>query len=370
MARVETIVVGGGIGAGSPFALNFVPFIASVDPPLLASTDFMFVVPTGANRGLVINTAGTDPAAGPERLRVKGGTILLPASGTTGTCIGDGTDSGANGQILIGNAITPGTQANSIVIGQSATGPSGGTGLVIGNSASLTGAGICIGGTNSVAGAQAQVTIGGTSSGGTNQNHVNIGGTVTNTTGTTCVGQGSTVSAGNAVCIGGGLTVAASGGIGIGGSVSNAAHTNSITIGNGANSFAAQLLNIGSNASLTPINTVCIGHGANTQANPTAVLIRLTNGSGSNNTAGALTLQAGLSTGNIVGPGVNLDAGIPGASGSTLQTARTWVSATPTTTALDTGLMVWDVDNATLERVSVGAADSGGVGFKLLRIPN
>lgn len=39
-------------------------------------------------------------------------------------------------------------------------------------------------------------------------------------------------------------------------------------------------------------------------------------------------------------------------------------------TAGNTRLLVWDVDNATLERVSVGAADSGGTGFKVLRIPN
>lgn len=39
-------------------------------------------------------------------------------------------------------------------------------------------------------------------------------------------------------------------------------------------------------------------------------------------------------------------------------------------TAGNTRLLVWDVDNATLERVSVGAADSGGAGFKCLRIPN
>lgn len=39
-------------------------------------------------------------------------------------------------------------------------------------------------------------------------------------------------------------------------------------------------------------------------------------------------------------------------------------------TATHTALLLWDVDNATLERVTVGAADSGGVGFKLLRIPN
>ena len=39
-------------------------------------------------------------------------------------------------------------------------------------------------------------------------------------------------------------------------------------------------------------------------------------------------------------------------------------------TAGNTRLLIYDVDNATLERVSVGAADSGGAGFKLLRIPN
>lgn len=39
-------------------------------------------------------------------------------------------------------------------------------------------------------------------------------------------------------------------------------------------------------------------------------------------------------------------------------------------TAGNTGLMLWDVDNNTVERVTVGAADSGGLGYKLLRIPN
>jgi hypothetical protein len=43
---------------------------------------------------------------------------------------------------------------------------------------------------------------------------------------------------------------------------------------------------------------------------------------------------------------------------------------TDTAVATETALMIFDVDNNTLERVTVGAADSGGVGFKLLRIPN
>jgi hypothetical protein len=40
------------------------------------------------------------------------------------------------------------------------------------------------------------------------------------------------------------------------------------------------------------------------------------------------------------------------------------------TTATQTGLMLYDVDNNTVERVTGGAADSGGTGFKVLRIPN
>ena len=40
------------------------------------------------------------------------------------------------------------------------------------------------------------------------------------------------------------------------------------------------------------------------------------------------------------------------------------------TTAGDTRFLIYDVDNATLERVTVGAADSGGTGYKVLRIAN
>jgi hypothetical protein len=39
-------------------------------------------------------------------------------------------------------------------------------------------------------------------------------------------------------------------------------------------------------------------------------------------------------------------------------------------TAGNTRFMLYDVDNGTMERVSVGAPDSGGVGYKVLRIAN
>lgn len=49
-----------------------------------------------------------------------------------------------------------------------------------------------------------------------------------------------------------------------------------------------------------------------------------------------------------------------------VETARFDASATAT----HTRFLIFDVDNATLERVTVGDADSGGTNFKLLRIPN
>lgn len=39
-------------------------------------------------------------------------------------------------------------------------------------------------------------------------------------------------------------------------------------------------------------------------------------------------------------------------------------------TALNTRGQIYDVDNAQLERISVGIVDSGGSGFKVLRIAN
>ncbi len=53
-------------------------------------------------------------------------------------------------------------------------------------------------------------------------------------------------------------------------------------------------------------------------------------------------------------------------SGGTTEIARFDDNAT----AGNTRFMIYDVDNGMLQRVSVGSADSGGVGFKALRIPN
>jgi hypothetical protein len=61
---------------------------------------------------------------------------------------------------------------------------------------------------------------------------------------------------------------------------------------------------------------------------------------------------------------------LTGASASLRVDDVTRISADNDATAGNTSMLLYDVDNATLERVTVGAADSGGVGFKVLRIPN
>lgn len=80
-------------------------------------------------------------------------------------------------------------------------------------------------------------------------------------------------------------------------------------------------------------------------------------------TGGNLTLAAGLGT----------TAGGQLIFQTAVNTAGGYVDAAKldnSTTATHTRFFLYDVDNATLERVTVGAADTGGAGFKVLRIPN
>lgn len=58
------------------------------------------------------------------------------------------------------------------------------------------------------------------------------------------------------------------------------------------------------------------------------------------------------------------------AAGGTVTSPSFKMKVDDSSTATHTSLLLYDVDNGTLERVTVGAADSGGAGFKVLRIPN
>jgi len=94
------------------------------------------------------------------------------------------------------------------------------------------------------------------------------------------------------------------------------------------------------------------------------------------NNTGASTSDGGIGghIRNIYGQGgAGIAGGTDGADGYWQVESSAGTVAIKTdwsTTAGDTRFLIYDVDNATLERVTVGAADSGGTGYKVLRIAN
>lgn len=200
-----------------------------------------------------------------------------------------------------------------------------------------------------------------------------------------------------------------------------------VSLGRGfAPTAASQFIAASSNSN--GITEIYFGKGV-TATTPTAYAINGTGGSGSNIAGAAVNIFAGKGTGTGNPGTFSIQFARPGSSGSSLNTLsdsilfsyltdsifQTWKLKTSTTaeqdaasivaswtdtthasrtavlaiqivsnaaalstvaefdvpvTAGDTALSIYDLDNATLERVSIGAADSGGTGFKVLRIPN
>ena len=119
----------------------------------------------------------------------------------------------------------------------------------------------------------------------------------------------------------------------------------------------------------TVINDVYFGKGAK-HATATAYRINGTAGIGTNIAGGKVTLAGGKSTGNATPAVVALAASLAGSSGATTQTLRDGLQIDGNVTAAETPLLLFDIDKGSLQRVSIGAADSGGTGFKVLRVPN
>jgi len=93
--------------------------------------------------------------------------------------------------------------------------------------------------------------------------------------------------------------------------------------------------------------------------------------------SGALAADSGVV---IAGSGLGNGLSIVAQASSASATIRAYVGGTTSTyhvftldkdsTATYTRLLLYDVDSGAVVRVSVGAADSGGSGYKTLRIPN
>ncbi|GAA5124706.1 hypothetical protein JIN84_13025 [Luteolibacter yonseiensis] len=124
---------------------------------------------------------------------------------------------------------------------------------------------------------------------------------------------------------------------------------------------------VGSDSS--PIQTVAFGKGLQS-ATPASVNINTTRGLGTNIAGGDMNLRPGAGTGTGAGGKLTIFTAPAGSSSSTLNGLVNAAQFDASTTAGDTRFLLYDVDSGTLKRVSVGAADSGGSGFKLLRIPN
>lgn len=95
-----------------------------------------------------------------------------------------------------------------------------------------------------------------------------------------------------------------------------------------------------------------------------------TGGFGTNIAGGKLTIFGGRSTGNATPTVVALASTTAGSTGTTPQTLRDGLRIDGNTTAGETPLLLLDIDKGTFQRVSIGASDSGGTGFKVLRVPN
>jgi hypothetical protein len=373
MARVETIVVGGGLQLSGDVGLGMFLSIANIGPPPAATA---------------ASLAGVPIATFDRRSH------LILGDGIQILGVGRYTTSAPAGVVLIGQNVElqggAGTAGSALVVGNGAivraTGNSVATCVVVGNGASciiasgingctvVGGGATCIDTGSTVIGALCNVSsqLGTAVGSGANiavssSNSVAIGDSSASTgQRNTALGSGATASGNDNVVIGQGSTITGSGlrNICIRGGVPSG-FSDTVTLA--ATAFASNVFMVGSTTSI--MNTVCIGKG-NQSATPNSVTHRQTDGIGTDIAGGNYIIQAGLGTGAGLPGDVQLTVGVAVASSATLQLARQAVVARYSAVAADTLLMVWDVNGAALKRVSVGANDSGGVGFKLLRIAN
>jgi hypothetical protein len=111
------------------------------------------------------------------------------------------------------------------------------------------------------------------------------------------------------------------------------------------------------------------GNGA-TDATPSASTVQGTGGNGSNVAGADLKIAGGKGTGTGGGGSVKIQTAPAGSSGSSLNSLVDAGEFDDDTTAGNTRFLLWDVTAGTLKRVSLGAADSGGTGYKVLRVAN
>lgn len=406
MASGRTIIVGGGIQSAAPFTAGKFPVIIQADPATESDGNIrqdsstppkVFVgesgyqanatviggaiADAGARRSVVIGDGaiGKGFQAGPDQdqythVVIGAGAKNNPTAQSLGnTVIGpNASNTGGSGNVVIGqNASKASVGGANVLIGAGASiSVLSNNATVIGASAAMATGGVDV--TILGAGASAEQTgvtaIGAGADGrGNSDTVVGAGANTGNNSATarnSILGRSSTISATSTRC----LVLGVSSGV-------LAGHSDSILIGSGQASTASKELRIGNNnatygVASAALVSVQIG-GPPTEAAYPGITYNHVNGTGVDNAVGPLVIVAPRSTGNALPGVIKLQTGVPAAvSGSGLQAARTSLQLEPSAVADETDLLLYDVTAAAVVRVSRGAADSGGVGFRVLRIPN
>jgi hypothetical protein len=320
MTRVETIVVGGGVGAGSPFTVNLIPVIVSADPPLIADS-ILRQVTSGSVTAVIVGATDPAPTAN-ETWRTTGGLISEAPGGITGSFVaGRGATANSTNNVAIGfnanaastGCVAIGSQAttsgnNSTVVGVLATANGGGGvggACAFGNGAAATATGAVAVGLNAQASQAGCIAVGRDAIANALPAVV-IGTSATANGFRSIIVSGAALSARDHEQIwihaggAGPTTTGATGGTiflgGDNGAGVSVTHANNIIIGMKTSSFTANCVQLGGPG--TPINTCVIGAG-NTATGQTPLTLRLTDRTGAGNLPGSnLTIRPGAGVGN------------------------------------------------------------------------
>lgn len=316
----------------------------------------------------------------------------VTASGSSSTAVGGFSQATGNSSIGIGYDARA-TANTNIGIGYGAR-VSGASGTGVGYAVSVTGGTAVAFGNSSNAAAAGAVALGQAATVAvTETGGIAIGQGATITAGATGGGQniaiGQTANAGEyrATAIGYGAIATGISSTAIG-RRALASATHSIALGRGAWANAANTVAIGFSGGDAPTDVYFesghthryVDQDASTQ-NRTPSLIPIilhgfdafdATGTPNNDVAGGdLRFAAGRGTGAGASGKVTIQTAPPVAGPNNVK--NTLVNAAQfdaNVTSQETRMLIWDITAAALVRVSRGASDSGGSGFRLLRVPN
>lgn len=315
-----------------------------------------------AESSILIGAANTADASGSSQPNRR--TLIVGSGNTVSSTIG----STAENNIVVGYGNNPGDACNGVIwIGNFGVGSSQlGQAIVVGtgvNHPTTSVQNICIGNSQNW-------------NAGSGSNSIGIGRSVSmNNPSANAIGIGfnAQVGADFAIAIGSTATAFGTGCIAIGRSA-QANQPDSMAMGTGAATVAQYQVVFGSGNSGADFREFVFGNrGPSAASGLQPVVWRNSDAaSGSSDLAAQdLTIRAGVSTGAATPAKLHFQSAVAIASGGTQQTPLTVLTLDAGTPgSSETGMLLYDTDAGTLQRVTIGAADSGGTGFRVLRVPN